>query len=289
MAQLPPNWVQNISLDETPFKWTTEHKTAREWVSAPGLGSTGHKDTPHSEWRDLEWGARKHCLVTIQLLLLGTGRGGREEAQAAATFQKPMETPVVPTTLCCEIVFVFFPSCVLRDKKLLLSPPPHSPLKESGPIKPWFQSFYHFGVGWGAQCTQVFIQLFPPTPRKYAPPHPSNGVVRGPCCIVKLLQVVNNTPSFCSEGNFQALNKKPEMPESTVCLWSEPTMQWKRSPGPWKGTDRRKDHEGVLGDIFTSQSKEKSWFFHHSAMNDLSVQVNVCLSLYNNMITVNKN
>lgn len=35
-------------------------------------------------------------------------------------------------------------------------------------------------------------------------------------------------------------------------------MQRKRSLGPWKGTDRRKDHKEISGDIFTSQSKEKS-------------------------------
>lgn len=38
-AQAPPNWVKTFGLlDETPFKWTTEHKTAREWVLALGWG-----------------------------------------------------------------------------------------------------------------------------------------------------------------------------------------------------------------------------------------------------------
>lgn len=176
----------------------------------PGLGSTGHNATPDSKQRDLEWGARRHCLVTNQLLLLATGRG-RKGAQAAATFPTPMVTPGAPTSVLRNC-FMFFSFLGPKGKKMLHSPPPHGPLEESGPIKPWFQSFYHFGAGWGAQCTtQVFLQPFPPTPGKYSPPHPLNGVVRGlksPWCVVKLLQVVKNTPSSCSKGNFQALNKK---------------------------------------------------------------------------------
>lgn len=111
--------------------------------------------------------------------------------------------------------FCFFPSCVLREKKLLLSPPPHSPLKESGPIKPRFQSFYHFGAGWGAQCTQVFLQPFPPTPRKYAPPHPLNGVVRGPLVysetFCKLLTIL---PLLAQKATFKLWTKKRKCPRA---------------------------------------------------------------------------
>lgn len=111
-------------LDETPFKWTTEPKTVREWVLALSWGVLDIKPasggTLSEEHKCTAW-SHPSCSCWEEAEERGKG------AQAATTFQKPVETLVVPTALCCEIVFAFFSSWILMEKRKVSFSTPTQP------------------------------------------------------------------------------------------------------------------------------------------------------------------
>lgn len=143
----------------------------------------------------------------------------------------------------------------------MLSPLPNSPLKVSGPPKPWFQSFYHLWAGGRAQCIcKLFSRTFLPLlesmhflilqMRRWR----ALGVCETFAGCLMILPVL-----VAQKVTFKLWTKNVNVKEHNLFMVSDNDVV-QEVTWPWKGTDWGKDHIELFGDIFVSHMKEKSWF-----------------------------